>query len=121
MVNSRILPFVQRLGLEPFDPQHPGGERDPSAFEQSQCFCKKITCPRRIRGHGKRPATSLQGHQKALLPEIQTEEVRTSAACVPCHVIHPFASQLPVLRYMFYTSWSLCTCEGATLVHTASF
>ena len=33
MVNSRILPAVQVLELEPFHLQHPGGERDSFAFE----------------------------------------------------------------------------------------
>lgn len=45
MVNSRILPFVQGLGLEPFDPQRPGGQRDSSPFELSQCSRKEITPP----------------------------------------------------------------------------
>ena len=43
MVNSGIISYIQRLGLEPFDPQHLGGEWDSSAFKQPQCSCTQIT------------------------------------------------------------------------------
>jgi hypothetical protein len=47
-------------------------------------------CLQRIRGHGKRPATSLRVHQRALPPELQAAEVRNSARLHPCYGVHPF-------------------------------